>query len=101
MTKSQTHDLQGRLYARLSQLKPGDIVVVDGDFKGCFLPFSELPVVQLADGKLALYHNVPNCGACGGGLDEDCPHSLDGQLADDDDTLIGIYRKEDFNTCVV
>jgi hypothetical protein len=83
-------DMNGREYARLSQLRPGTIVQVDGDFEGCFLPWSKLEVVEV-DGELALYHNVPECGACGGGT-EPCAHGLEGQLADDnDDSLIGVY----------
>lgn len=83
-------DLQGRPYARLSELKAGDQVQVDGDFEGCFIPWSTLPVVSV-DGELALYHNVPECGACGEHR-HDCPHTLDGQLDEDGDTLIGVYR---------
>lgn len=91
-----TTDIQGRPYARLSQLRVGDLVIVDGDFDGCFIPWSKREVVNV-EGYLALIHNAPECGACGGTPDEgDCPHTLDGQLDADTDALIGIYLAKDF-----
>lgn len=83
-------DKDGREYAYLSKLKIGDKVQVDADFEGCFIPWSILEVVE-EDGELALYHNVKECGACGGTEEENCPHFLEGQLAEDDDSLIGVY----------
>lgn len=89
---SRFADNNGREYARLSTLHVGDKVQVDGDFEGCFEPWSVLEVVQ-TDGEFALLHNVLECGACGGSLeDSPCPHTLDGQLMDDNDHLIGIYH---------
>ena len=87
-------DLQGRSYAKLSQLKPGDEVIPDDGFD-CLLPWQPLKVVEV-DGELAVIHNTSECGACGG-ADKDCPHGLEGQLMDDGDSLVEIYRKEDFN----
>ena len=83
-------DNQGREYARLSTLKVGDKVQVDGDFEGCFVPWSIVEVIEV-DGELAALHNVPECGACGGPAADFCPHTFDGQLADDGDSLIGVY----------
>lgn len=82
-------DLNGREYARLSQLAAGDLIQVDGDFD-CLIPWSTLTVVD-SDGDLAVIHNTPECGACGG-TEADCPHTLDGQLMDDGDSLVGIYK---------
>lgn len=85
-------DNLGRAYARLSELRPGQLVQVDDGFEGCFPPWSTLPVVEGADGELALPHNDPECGACeGSNEDGPCLHYLAGQLADDNDSLIGIY----------
>lgn len=94
-------DIDGRPYAKLSQLQVGSKVIVDADFEGCFVPWSELEVVKDLDGDLALIHNAPECGACGGNPnDEDCFHTLDGQLGDDDDTLIGIYLSPNNNPTI-
>lgn len=90
-----TTDLQGRPYAKLSNLQPGDIIIVDDSFADtdCKLKkWSEHKVKQLPpteqedyDGDLMLYIS------CAAGR-----HMLDGQLTNDGDTLIGIYRKEDY-----
>lgn len=82
-------DTHGRPYAKLSQLTPGSRVRVDDGFD-CLLPWSELTVVDV-DGDLAVIHNTPECGACGGS-GGDCPHMLGGQLMDDGDSLVGMYK---------
>src|SRR4051812_38867145 len=87
-------DIDGIPYAKLSQLKPGNKVIPDGDFD-CLLAWQPLTVVDF-EGELSVIHNTETCGACGG-ENEICPHGLDGQLQDDGDTLIGIYHEEDYN----
>lgn len=76
-----THDIQNRPYARLSQLKPGDIVIVDDGFT-CMTAWSEK---EIRTGDCGLYIE------CEKGI-----HTIDGQLDIDGAALIGIYRKEDF-----
>lgn len=76
-TEARTHDLQGRPYAKMSDLKVGDIIQVDGDFT-C-IPANAKRTVRLLHGELYLDYS---CGA----------HLLCGQEEDDCDTLIGIYK---------
>lgn len=90
-TETET-DNQGRVYAKLSELSPGDLVQVDDGFEGCFIPWSTLQVI-LANGELVLAHNTPECGACDGDNSTPCYHSLDGQLSEKG-YLIGIYKLE-------
>lgn len=72
-------DKQGREYARLSKLKVGDMVEVDGDFD-CMRPGSR-HMVQRDEDDGDLYIS---CDAES--------HKLDGQVSDGDgDSLIGIY----------
>ena len=71
-----TQDLNGRAYARLSGVKSGDRVEVDGDFP-C-MPAGSVHAIHCDHGDLYI-----QCG-CG-------RHSLDGQTGDDGDTLIGLY----------
>lgn len=87
-----TNDIRGRIYAKMSELRPGDEVEVDDGFDGCFIPWSKRTVVEV-NGELALIHNAPECGACGGDNEAgDCHHYLAPQIDDDDgDSLIGIY----------
>lgn len=97
---TSTHDLQGRPYAKLSQLKIGDKVVVDDGFD-CMKPWKVRTVWGNHSGLWL---------RCAGPIEDDDMlsngpgqrslserHMLDGQLQDDGDTLIGIYRKEDFS----
>jgi len=73
-------DKQGREYARMSDLKEGDEVTVDGDFT-CMLPWSQAEVLGDEDGLYIL---------C-----EEGQHYLQGQLDyQDDDSLVGIYKGE-------
>lgn len=72
-----THDKQGRAYAKLSKLKAGDSVIVDSDFD-CMDSWSQR--IVYSNGK-DLFLN------CASGM-----HNLEGQLQDDNDTLIGIYH---------
>lgn len=72
----RTHDTNGREYARLSNLKAGDVVDLDGGFT-CGISSRRLPVEADSSG---LY--VP----CGEGK-----HYLDGQIDDAGDHLIGVY----------
>ena len=79
-----THDIHNRPYARLSTLKPGDKVIVDDGFT-CMKRWSEREVRANDDGSVGWLRCTYN------------GHGLEGQLDfDDDDILIGIYRKEDF-----
>ena len=71
-------DLQGRTYAKRSELKPGDKVQVDGDFT-CMDEGSIFEVKRRADGQLYI-----DCKSESG-------HNLIGPLADDHDSLVGIY----------
>ncbi len=71
-------DKQGREYAKLSDLKVGDTVQVDDGFT-CMEPWSKKEVRQSSDGVLFV-----ECS--------ELEHCLDGQLADDRDSLIGIYK---------
>lgn len=72
-----THDKQGRAYARLSDLSPGDLVQVDGNL-ACIKPWSWRKVFRSELGSL--------CVRCTEGN-----HGLDGHVDDDNETLIGIY----------
>lgn len=81
-----THDIYGRPYARLSELKAGDVVIIDAGFD-CMARWSER-VVQLNDAATVddrLW--IP----CRSGQ-----HALAGQMDGEADTLVGIYRKEGF-----
>ncbi|TIW23118.1 MAG: hypothetical protein E5V63_25495 [Mesorhizobium sp.] len=71
-----THSTDGREWAKLSALKPGDKVLTDSGFS-CGMSNKTL-TVQVDD--LGLF--VP-CGRVN--------HYLDGQLADDGDHLVGIW----------
>lgn len=69
-------DKQGRTYAKLSELKPSDQIMVDGDFD-CLTPWSFHTVYRDDEGL--------HIGCAKG------KHYLDGQLGADDDSLVGIY----------
>jgi hypothetical protein len=72
----RTKDKQGRDYAKLSELRAGDMVQVDGDFT-CLEPWTKHEVKASDDG---LYIE------CGDGQ-----HELAGQ-ADDGEHCVGVYR---------
>lgn len=72
-----TTDINGTPWAKLSELKPGHILIPDGGFT-CMK--EGVPVAVARDQAGALY--VP-CRSGG--------HTLDGQ-ADDGETLVGLYR---------
>lgn len=72
----KTTDVAGRPWAKLSEVKPGHILIADGGFP-CIKDGARLVVEQDGDGDLF----VP----CAEG-----PHLLDGQ-ADDGETLVGLY----------
>lgn len=72
---NQTNDIAGRPYAKLSELKAGDVVELDADFT-CRAPGKARLFIQ--DGELAF-----EC-SCGG-------HILSGQ-ADDGEHCVGIYK---------
>lgn len=76
-TLDKTADTSGKPYAKLSELKPGDVLVADGGFT-CMKEGARMKVVKDHDGSLFL-----PCD-CGG-------HHLVGQ-ADDGEHLIGLYR---------
>jgi len=85
---TRTHDTSGRPYARLSALKPGDLVIVDDGFT-CMKRWSERAVVEEAD----LADGVRWLGVrCRSGI-----HLFIGQLQADGDTLIGVYQKDEFD----
>jgi len=70
-----TKDKQGRPYAKISELKAGNRIKVDGDFT-CLAPWTEHEVKQDDDG---LYVSC-----------KEGKHHLKGQ-ADDGEHCIGIY----------
>lgn len=70
-----TTDKQGREYAKLSELKAGDTVTVDGDFT-CMKAWSQHIVKASLEGLFIPY--------------KEGEHMLDGQ-ADDGGNLVGIY----------
>lgn len=74
-----THDKQGRAYAKLSELKAGDIVTVDGDFD-CMEPWGQYEVKDCPRG---LYI------ACRG--DE---HLLKDDMNIDEGYITGVYKGE-------
>lgn len=73
-----THDKQKRPYAKLSELKAGDVVTVDGDFT-CIEPWSQRTVYEDEQRNL--------CIECDEGS-----HALSGQADDDGEHLIGVYQ---------
>ena len=85
-------DASGRPYAKLSELQPGDKVQVDDGFT-CIKAGAKRTVWYKGDGL---------CIRCGGSADDDedstadkpqvHSHYLVGQLSDDGDSLIGIYK---------
>lgn len=77
MTDYKT-DVHGHEYAKLSQLKAGDFVVVDDGFD-CMSAWQAFGVLEDEGG---LYLPCADGG-----------HYLDGQLDTDNDTLVGIYRR--------
>ena len=81
MTNIKT-DIKGRAYAKLSELKTGDKVEVDGGFT-CMTEGENYDVRH--DPERGFYIA---CNAQGG-------HALDGQLGDDGETLIGLYPVTD------
>lgn len=90
-----THSLDGREWAKLSDLKPGDYLEADGDFT-CI---ANGKFVEVIDGtnflakflnwwngdKPSKYHFYVHC--------DDGRHYLDGQLSDKDhDHLVGLWK---------
>jgi len=80
---SETSDINGREYAKLSALAPGHTVEVDEGFT-CIAPGVLCTVFGGENGELFL-----QCA--------DGKHLLDGQLGEDGDTLIGVYPRSDLN----
>ena len=70
-------------YAKLSALAEGSVVIVDGDFT-CMKPWSKHVVKNEADRKDTSDYLYIRCNKG--------THRLIGQLADDDDTLIGVFH---------
>lgn len=87
-----THSIDGREWARLSNLKAGDRVELDDGFT-CGIAGKTLTVLQDEDGLF-----VP----CDGGDISEEPHAtnerkhyLDGQISEvDNDHLVGIWMAE-------
>jgi hypothetical protein len=78
------HDKHGRSYARLSELHAGSKVRIDGDFE-CMPPWSSRIVENDPDKS---DNDFPRLWIpCKEGR-----HYLGGQLASDNDTLIGVYH---------
>lgn len=75
--KPLTHDNAGRPYAKLSELRPGDVLETDCDFT-CIRKGARLTVWQTPQGRLAVL-----CRSHG--------HYLDGQ-ADDGEHVVGFYK---------
>lgn len=75
-----THSTDGREWARLSLLRPGDRLIPDGDFP-CL---AEGVPVTVRRGVSELFV------MCAAG-----PHELEGQLADDGDHLVGLSLAPD------
>lgn len=73
----KTKDTAGKPYAKLSETKPGDLLVVDAGFT-CLKAGAQRRVKQDRDGELYI-----EC-ADGG-------HTLSGQ-ADDGEHIVGLYR---------
>lgn len=72
-----THSIDGREWAKLSELEPGDVLLADGDFT-CGIANKER-LVGKRDGELFVTCN-------------DGKHYLDGQLSDEDgDHLVGFW----------
>jgi hypothetical protein len=71
-----THDTNGREYARLDALKPGDLLEDDGGF-GCLDGVSKHEVKRRDDGHLYI-----DC--------EEGEHCLDGQI-DEGEHCVGLY----------
>lgn len=76
-----TNDLQGRPYAKYSELKQGDLVETDADFT-CRKAHDWAVVYRAGVGSD--HHLYIECTMG--------HHRLDGQLGDDNDTLIGVYK---------
>ena len=76
---SDTHDKKGREWAKYSELNPGDEIVTDGE-----IPCLEDKVHMVYGERSKLYVHC-----------EEGNHYLKGQLGNDDEHLIGIYKVED------
>lgn len=76
-----THDKNGRPYAKLSELKVGDKVEVDGNFD-CMRKGEIKEIKKYRDGSLIIDCNSKN------------GHWLEGQKDEGSDSLIGIYKVE-------
>lgn len=75
-----THDKYGRPWAKLKELKVGDKLQTDGGMD-CMPDDKTRTVLVDPSGML--------CVICNEG-----EHNLSGQLADDENTLIGFYKVE-------
>lgn len=85
-----THSTDGRPWAKLSELKPGDKLKADGGFD-CIEEGAILEVKAEDDGELYVECDGPD-GAYPG---EGQHHSLEGQLSDEDgDSLVGFWLME-------
>lgn len=87
---TETHDLKGRPYAKLKELKKGDKVTVDDGF-----PCLKEGVIRLVhrrkDGELFIWCNG-SAWERGTGKAVPTSHSLNAHCQDDEDTLMGIYK---------
>lgn len=93
--RSLTKDADGRPYARLPELRAGDVLEADDGFP-CIRPGARLVVQADVAGRLYVVcfglRGVPGSEHFDGSEpDEIGPHYLDGQ-ADDGVYLIGLYR---------
>jgi hypothetical protein len=78
-----THSADGRPWAKLSELKPGDKLVTDGGFT-CMLDDAVKEVRQRENGDLYI-----ECDLEGG-------HTLEGQVSEvNHDSLVGLWMSTD------
>lgn len=86
-----THSTDGREWARLSKIKPGDILKCDNDFT-CGIAGREVMVGRDKSGYLFVFCNGNDGdGHTRGGRGHfQCKHHLDGQT-DDGDHIVGMW----------
>ena len=89
-TRNDRGDFDGREYAKLSELKNGDLVEVDSGFtclcagERRYVKLDPMGLLHLSEGDFHKFYYYIECGAG--------HHGLDAQLMDDGDHLIGIYK---------
>lgn len=86
-----THSTDGRSWAKLSELKPGDKLIADGGFT-CMRDGAIKVVLAEPNGELYVFCDGPDGE---GGLEEGkCHHNLKGQISQENhDSLVGLWRE--------